>query len=117
MNPWWDVQTAVWIGALGGGGLGTLGGLLGAVAGALAPRGIGKPLVVGGFFLLTLIGAASLVTGVVAVVQSQPYHVFYPLLLGGAVLSLVGGPLTYVVRHRYHQAEQRRLNAQEFRRG
>lgn len=117
MTEWWDQQTAAWIGALGGGGLGTLAGLFGGLAGYLAPRGIGRVPVLAVHGLFVLAGVGALVAGIVAVVQSQPYHVYYPLLLGGAILSLVMGVLLPVVRVRYRQAEKRKLDAEELRRG
>jgi MFS family permease len=115
MTEWWTTQTGTLIGALGGGGLGALGGMLGACAGVLAPRGRGRAFVLGSMMAMAALGLVLLIAGIVAVVGGQPHHVYYPLLLIGAVLTLVIGPLIPVVRLRYAQAEQRRLEAQSLR--
>lgn len=116
MTEWWSGQTAAYIGGLGGGGLGTLCGLLGALAGWLAPRGRCQPLVLGGFGALAIVGVASLVTGLLAWCLGQPYHVWYPLVLTGVLLAVVPGALLPVLRSRYRQAEARRFEAAQLRR-
>lgn len=117
MHEWWSAQTAIWIGSLGGGGLGTLAGLFGAAVGLLAPRGLARGPVLATHLALVLIGAAMLLAGLLALVLGQPYHVYYPLGLIGLILTAVMGPLWPVVRARYRQAEARRLEAAQFRRG
>jgi hypothetical protein len=116
MDPWWTAQASGLIGGLGGAMAGLVGGLLGAAIGMLAPRGIGRRWVVGMQLALVGVGAVSLVAGAVAVVSGQPYHVYYPLLLLGLILTLVMGCLIPVVRRTYAQAEARRLEAEELRR-
>ncbi|MCK4873169.1 MAG: hypothetical protein KAS72_10625 [Phycisphaerales bacterium] len=54
--------------------------------------------------------------GVAAATGGQPYGVYYPLLLCGGLLVLLLGCLTPVLIVRYAQADQRRLDAEEFRR-
>lgn len=66
--------------------------------------------------LFVLIGVMSLAAGIVALVVRQPYHVWYPLVLGGVILSVVPGCLLPVIRMRYRQAEARRMQAEELRR-
>lgn len=117
MTEWWSSQMAGLIGGIGGGGLGSLCGLFGALGGWLAPQGKGKPLILGGFIAMVLIGVASLGTGVVALSIGQPYHVWYPLCLIGFILTLVPGLLLPVFHMRYRHAEARRLQAEELRRG
>ena len=117
MNPeaWWSASSAGWIGALGG-GLGALVGIYGAVAGMLAPRGKARALVLGLHAGLLAIGLLAAATGLAALLVGQPYHVWYPLLLGGGICSAVFGGLLPVVRMRYGEAERRRLAASELRR-
>lgn len=117
MTAWWDAQATIWIGAAGGGGLGTLGGLLGAAAGFLVPRNKGRTFIVGGLMTLGVIGLAALAVGAVAVFSSQPFHVWFPLLLGGKILAITGLPLGFLTRRLYNAAEQRTLAAREFRQG
>jgi hypothetical protein len=96
--------------------VGVLGGLFGTVVGLCAPRGIARAPVLAGHAALAGVGVLVLVAGVVAAATGQPRHVFYPLLLGGFVLSAVLLPLLPVVRMRYRQAEARRIQAEELRR-
>lgn len=116
MTEWWSQQAAGLIGGIGGGGLGSLCGVLGAFAGWQAPKGRCKPLVVGGFGLFVLIGVAAAIAGVVALLQNQPYHVWYPLMLCGFLFTLLPSILLPVVLMRYRQAEARRMQAEELRR-
>ncbi len=117
MNEWWNAYNGNMIGAYGGAAIGVLGGTLGALAGTLAPRGKCKGLILGGMIALALMGVVLLVAGITAVIVGQPYHVWYPLVLGGGILTVVCGPLVPVIRLRYRQAEARRLDAEELRRG
>ncbi len=50
-------------------------------------------------------------------ITGQPYGVWYSLLLPGLLLTALMGTMTPVIRLRYRQAEHRRLQAEEFRRG
>jgi hypothetical protein len=117
MEAWWTAQTAAWIGAIGGGGLGILGATLGVVGGKLAPRGKGKGFVLGTMTAIVILGTGALIAGIVALIQKQPYHVWYPLALEGGISVFVFGFLMPVMRMRYRQAEQRRIDAESLRRG
>ena len=110
MEPWFDPNRYAWV---FGTALGVVGGTLGALAGSLAPRGKAKPIVMGLFAASLVACAAMLVAGVVAVVQQQPYGVWYGLVLPGALGLIVLGGLMPVVQSRYREAEQRRLSAQD----
>jgi hypothetical protein len=115
-EPWFD---PVWFGALygaiGGGVGGTLGGLLGAAAGVCAPRGIGRPWILGGMKLVVAVGFASLAFGLYAWSDGQPWGIWYAPVLTGVILSLVTGCLIPVVRRRYDEAEARRMQAADLR--
>jgi len=117
MIDWWTVEQATWIGAIGGSAIGVVGGTLGAAVGVLAPRGVGRRVVIPLMVTLTLGGGVALVAGIVALILGQPYHVYYPLLLGGGVTGGVMGALIPTVRAAYRRAEQNRLGAEELRRG
>src|SRR6185295_11169350 len=108
MDAWWTQQTGILIGAIGGPGLGILGAAIGVAGGVFAPRGKGKGFVLGTMTALVILGAAALIAGIVAVIQKQPYHVWYPLVLEGGISVFVFGFLLPVMRMRYRQAEQRR---------
>jgi hypothetical protein len=115
-EPWFDPATfgALYGGIVGGGG-GTVGGLLGALAGVLAPQGKGRPLVLGGMWAFVAFGLANLGLGVYALYDGQPYGIWFGLLMGGLVFTIVMGGLIPVVRLRYRQAEGRHLQAENFR--
>ncbi len=115
MSDWWTQAQAGLIGGIGGSVLGVVGGTLGALAGVLAPRGKGKAIVLGGMWVLALGSLAALGAGIYAVANTQAHHVWYPLVLGGGIGTLVLGSLIPMVRMRYRQAERRRLDARQIR--
>jgi hypothetical protein len=115
-EPWFELNAfGSWFGAIAGGGLGTIGGLLGAAAGILAPRGKAKQLIMGSWYLLIAIGIAFLLFGVYAIISGQPRGIWYGPLLCGAIVSIVMGCLLPVIRMRYREAEQRRIDADGLR--
>jgi peptidoglycan/LPS O-acetylase OafA/YrhL len=109
-EPWFDPNRYAWV---FGTALGVLGGTLGSLAGSLAPRGKAKGLVLGLFMALLAACAFLLAAGVVAIVQKQPYGVWYGLLLPGALGLIVMGGLLPTVKRRYREAEERRLSARD----
>ncbi|MFG0241189.1 MAG: hypothetical protein ACF8R9_00240 [Phycisphaerales bacterium JB054] len=117
MTEWWTSQDAALIGAIGGSAVGVLGGVFGTVVGLCAPKGIARVPVLGTQLALAVLGVVMLVAAVVALLGSQPYHVWFPLLLGGVLLASLMGGLYPVVRARYMQAEARRMDAEALRRG
>jgi hypothetical protein len=110
-EPWFNAAYYSWIpGTL----LGCLGGLWGALVGTLAPRGKAKALVLGFGGFLLLAAVFLLAAGVVALVNGQPYGVWYGLGLAGLVGTGVMGPLMPTAVRVYRQAEERRMQAQDF---
>ena len=117
MTPWWTDQQAGLIGGIAGSGLGILGGIIGTLAGIFAPQGKCKGLVFGLCFFAIGVGVFCLITGLVALILGQPYGVYYPLLLIGILGTAVVGGITPVIRMRYREADNRRLEAEDLRRG
>lgn len=115
MDAWWTAQQSGLIGGIGGGAIGLIGASIGAMSFLIA-RGKGKPIFVGTFGVMIALGAVVLAVGIVAVVKGQPYHVWYPLVLGGFLLSCLFGALLPVVLVRYRAAEVRRMQAEQLRR-
>jgi MFS family permease len=117
MEPWFDpIRFGALYGGVGGGLLGGLSGILGAATGVLAPKGKGRGFILGAFTFLTLVGIANLVVGLYALFAGQPYGIWYPLVLIGAILTIVIGSLRPVVRKRYEEVAARKLEAAAFRR-
>ena len=121
-NPWMStygdtvVQTPH-IDALAGAGVGVLGAVYGTTVGLLAPRGKARGLVLGLHWTLLAIGVVLLAAGITALATGQPYGVWYALLLPGGLVTILMVVFLPIVRLRYQQARQRRLEAEEFRRG
>jgi hypothetical protein len=117
MEPWWTAQQAGMIGGFGGSALGMLGAAMGVIGGVCLPLGKYKALVMGLIGLGVVVGVVSLAFGVAAVVSKQPYHVYYPLLLSGGISTVVFTPWLFLAPMLYRQAEMRKLEAEELRRG
>ena len=117
MIEWWTEQQAGLVGGIGGGVIGILGAILGTCIGILGPRGKGRTFVLGLQITLAVAGAVLLVGGIAALLAKQPYHVYYPLLLGGGILVLLMVGLLPVTIGTYRGAEQRRIEAEQIRRG
>jgi hypothetical protein len=110
-GAWWSGR----IGGLVGGLTGGLLGCLGALVGVLGGLGKGRRVVMGLLGLMLAIGAVALALGVVAVLRSQPYAVFYPLLLVGILCSVVPLFSLRSLRRRYEEVELRRMRALDAR--
>jgi len=117
MTEWWTSQDAALIGAIGGSAVGVLGGMFGTVVGLCAPKGIARAPVLATQLALAALGVIMLVAAAFALLGNQPYHVWFPLLLGGVLLASLMGGLYPTVRARYMQAEARRMDAEALRRG
>ncbi len=113
VTPWFTNSGMV--GGILGGSVGILGGIMGTAMGVCAPRGIGKRTLLTTQLIIIVLGVITLGAGVVALMQDQPYAVYYPLLLIGGLTSVLFASLYPVVLCRYREAEQRKLNAEEFR--
>lgn len=118
-EPWFsDPNTfGAWFGAIAGGGGGSLAGVLGALAGYLAPRGKGRQWILAGMWGFVVLGLILLGVGIVAVSTGQPYAIWYPFVLCGAIFTVVVSCNIPVVRGVYRRAEERKLEAEAIRRG
>ena len=114
-TPW--ISNPNMLGAILGSSVGVFGGIFGTLCGTLAPRGKAKGLVIGMHALGIIAGLIMLALGVIAFLNGQPYAIWYGLGLPGLILTVVLLPLTGVVKQRYREAEQRKLEAESFRRG
>jgi hypothetical protein len=112
VEPWFELGSfGAWFGSIAGGGLGTVCGILGAAAGALAPRGKARGFIMGAWYVVIGIGVSLLLVGVYAWAVGQPWGIWYGPIVCGATVSALMGALLPVIRMRYREAEQRRIDA------
>lgn len=106
-EPWFNPNYA-WIAPTL---LGATCGIFGGIAGFLIPRGKGKGLVVGLYWMFLGASVLMLLTGIAAYFAGQPYGVWYGLGLGGLVGTGVLGGNYWTFKNGYLQAERRRMQA------
>lgn len=116
MDPWWTEQQAGLVGGLGGAAIGMVGAMVGSMS-FLVVRGKAKPFMVGVFAVMVGLGLVLMAAGVVALVKSQPTHVWSILVLGGFLCAGIFGGLLPVILARYRAADARRMQAEQLRRG
>lgn len=117
MIEWWTPIQGAYVGAFGGAGLGVLLGTFGAIAGVHAARGKLGQWAVSVMVACAAAGFVTFVAGTIALVVGQPYHVYYPLMLIGGIVSLVCGCNIPAIRNAVRNCQQRKLAAAELRRG
>ncbi|GMR24250.1 MAG: hypothetical protein BMS9Abin37_2770 [Acidobacteriota bacterium] len=96
---------------LWGGIVGATFGIAAGLLGWLGSMGKAKRFVLAGFRMMMAAGGVSLVLGVIALAQGLPYHVYYPLLLIGAIALLVPASTLARLTKRYEELELRRMSA------
>lgn len=115
---WWSPTQAGLVGGLlGGVGGGVLiGAIGGGVCGPLAGKGIGRGFVMAYATGIAILGALILLVGLYAVIDGQPWYVWFPLIQIGVmgVFFGLGGRMLFGKAYARH--EQRTLAAEEFRR-
>jgi hypothetical protein len=109
-EPWFDPNLYAWI---PGTALGVLGGFWGSMVGVLAPRGKGKAIVLGSLAILLGASVVMLGLGILAILENQPYGVWYGFLLAGVIGVIVLGSLAPVTLVRYREAEMRKMEARD----
>jgi hypothetical protein len=117
MSPWWSDQSAGLWGGIAGSAIGIMGGIFGTLAGVYAPRGKCKTLVYSIMTFMLAAGVATFIAAWAAISMHQPYGVWYPLMLCGSLVTILFGMAVPIVRYRYRQADARKLEAEELRRG
>jgi hypothetical protein len=115
-EPWFNENTfGALYGAIVGGGSGCIGGAIGGLAGWLAPQGKGRRWILGAMVALIVFGVANLALALVALVCGQPWGIWYGPFLLGVLFTVLVSCLLPVIRNRYQEAEQRRLEAENLR--
>jgi len=108
-EAWWSDRTGGWIGGITGSIIGVIGGLIGTLAGLRKTRGLV-------LFLLTALfvfGLVCAVLGLVAIISSQPYAVYYPFLLFGVLCTILPLTTRRDIRRRYEEKELRKMKAMD----
>jgi hypothetical protein len=104
---WWSPQQIGLIGGIGGSVIGCFGALLG----LLASKGKARTFVLTTMKIFIALGILLTIAGFVAVVSSQPYAVWYALLLPGVILTLVFSLTLPSIQRRYDELEIRRMTS------
>ncbi len=108
-GQWWGDQG----GGLLGGIAGSILGCLGALVGWLAATGRARRVALGTLKVMILLGVIALAGGGFALLRSQPYAVYYPLLLLGFLCVVIPAGLFRAIRKRYEEIELRRMRAMD----
>jgi hypothetical protein len=102
IEPWFNPNAYAWLpGTL----LGVVGGIEGTLIGVWAPKGKHRAFVMGLLFVDLLVSCILLVVGVVALLTGQPFGIWYGLGFPGLLGLLILGPITWVARKVYTEAE------------
>jgi hypothetical protein len=104
-GQWWDTSTAGLLGGVAGSFIGCLGALIG----ILSSRGRARRLVLSLMRLLIVLGTMALSLGLYAFAVSQPYVVYYPLLLLGFLTVALSGGLYRQISARYVTRERTKM--------
>ncbi|MSQ94546.1 MAG: hypothetical protein EXR98_08310 [Gemmataceae bacterium] len=107
VQPWWDEETAGWLGGLTGGSA----GLLGAVYGITSGLGVARRFVLQSTLVLACVGVAVFLAGLIALAIGQPYHVYFLPLLVGGITAVVFGVNYPVIKRRNEQMELQQMSA------
>jgi len=108
-GAWWGNRT----GSLIGGILGPLLGIMGALVGTLCGLGRGRSVCIAICWFAIVFGVVCLGAGIAALFQSQPYVVYFPLLLVGFIATVVMGGMQPTIRKRFADAELCKMEAMD----
>ena len=104
-NAWWSERSAGLVGGIGGAVFGCFAGLLA----FLASKGKARGFVMGGSFVMLGFGLVCAVGAVVALVQRQPYGVWFPLTVFAVLVMLIVPFRLKDFRRSYEHLEMRRI--------
>ena len=102
-------RVGAWAGAIGGAVVGCVGALIG----LLTSLGRARRFVIASAISLIALGAGAFLAGIIAFAWSQPYSLFYPLLLVGFLACIIPLGLLSSIRRRYEEIELRTMRAHD----
>jgi hypothetical protein len=108
-NAWWSNKTAGLVGGIAG----SVVGLMGAAIGTLTGIGIARNICLSLLGIMFVFGLVSLTVGLISLFFSQPYAVYYPLLLEGLLSSVLPSCLFRSIKLQYEQKELRKMHAMD----
>lgn len=106
-SQWWTDRQAGWFGGI----FGSIMGCVGALIGVLVSKGRGRTLVFALLNGMLLVGLAGLVIGCIALLNSQPYGVWYPLLLIGVMGTIMPVAIRPNIKRRFAEFDRRKMDA------
>lgn len=106
---WFSSQISGLIGGLLGCALGLWGAALGIVAGKNAAQGKRRGFVLNGMKGSIVVGVLLLAVALVALLTGQPYHVWYPPLLLGGIMTFLFAFLYPGMLRQYQRAEAQKM--------
>jgi len=112
VDAWFTSQASGLIFGLSGALIGMLGGVFGIIGIRRIPRAVGMKILIG---LFLLFGCSAMVGLFALLGVNQPYHVWYPFLMFGAVGMFVIGIIWITWKRSYSQLEQRQLDSKLLR--
>ena len=110
IEQWFDPNHYAWI---PGTAYGLVAGIMGGLVGWLVPRGRARSFILRAWFTIWAVAVTLLIVGIVALVNGQPWGVWYGLVLPGAIGTLVVGGNSLVILKRYREVGERRLAAKD----
>ena len=108
-SPWFDIGWASYSGAIAGCVL----GLWGALVGTLGARGKARRFVIGSTWTIVVACSIVLAAGAAALIARQPYEIWFPLALIGALGTTIPAAHLMQMSRAYREAERRRMSAQD----
>ena len=112
MEQWFDERTAGMVGGIIGAVIGITGGVIGSLSGIFVQKGW-KKFYYTVHILVIALSAVILITGIVALVCRQPYHVWYPFILSGGLGTGLFSILFPVIGKRFTEYELRKMQAKD----
>jgi len=108
-EPWFDPNHWAWLpGTL----LGCSVGLWGSLIGIFVPLGKGRALVTGFTLLLVLLAVGSVIAGLIALAQGQPFGVWFFLVVPGLPIAIILLVALAFLPRLYQIAEAQRMRAE-----